>query len=315
MKKNKKKTASAPTKEQDMHKGDVTQEMDAIMEAASEDGAAAESSVLLNAEPATEESAAAEPANEEPEIAEPAGAEPAHAEPAAADTDEHAAAEPVRKTDTEAILQPCENNSDTGSTAAADTEAEADAQPIDAHSEETETEDDAASGAIEAAEAATDADAVSTQESEAAASPEADKTNMDINAAADHSDTEEAVHAPKSSTSGVSRETSSKEASSADADPEETEKAPSYKKLGLYLHVPFCKSKCAYCDFYSTDKIVCRGGGRAPEEMKLYTNALKNHMRILSERTTQYNVDTIFIGGGTPTALPEKLLLDIVKEV
>ena len=60
MKKNKKKNASAPTKEQDMHKSDATQEMDAIMEAASEDGAAAESSVLLNAEPATAASAAAD---------------------------------------------------------------------------------------------------------------------------------------------------------------------------------------------------------------------------------------------------------------
>lgn len=87
-----------------------------------------------------------------------------------------------------------------------------------------------------------------------------------------------------------------------------------YKPLGLYIHIPFCKSKCAYCDFYSTDKILC-AGHKIPEEMKLYVNALKNQMRIFSERTTQYNVDTIFIGGGTPTALPEKLLLQIVKEV
>ncbi len=87
-----------------------------------------------------------------------------------------------------------------------------------------------------------------------------------------------------------------------------------YKNLGLYLHIPFCKSKCAYCDFYSSDKIVCRGR-KTPEEMKLYCTALKNNMRIISERTTQYNVDTVFIGGGTPTALPAKLLLDIVKEV
>lgn len=87
-----------------------------------------------------------------------------------------------------------------------------------------------------------------------------------------------------------------------------------YKKLGLYLHIPFCKSKCAYCDFYSSDKIVCQGR-KTPEEMKLYCNALKNNMRIISERTTQYNVDTVFIGGGTPTALPAKLLLDIVREV
>ncbi|MBE6658459.1 MAG: radical SAM family heme chaperone HemW [Ruminococcaceae bacterium] len=95
---------------------------------------------------------------------------------------------------------------------------------------------------------------------------------------------------------------------------DKAEESAEYKKLGLYLHIPFCKSKCAYCDFYSSDKIVCEGR-KTPEEMKLYCTALKNNMRIISERTTQYNVDTVFIGGGTPTALPAKLLLNIVKEV
>lgn len=98
------------------------------------------------------------------------------------------------------------------------------------------------------------------------------------------------------------------------AEEDKTEESAEYKNLGLYLHIPFCKSKCAYCDFYSSDKIVCEGR-KTPEEMKLYCTALKNNMRIISERTTQYNVDTVFIGGGTPTALPAKLLLDIVKEV
>ena len=100
-----------------------------------------------------------------------------------------------------------------------------------------------------------------------------------------------------------------------DADASELfEISEDYKKLGLYLHIPFCKSKCAYCDFYSTDKL-CANGRRASEAMKAYVHALRNHMRIISERTTQHNVDTIFIGGGTPTALPAKLLLDVVKEV
>ena len=98
------------------------------------------------------------------------------------------------------------------------------------------------------------------------------------------------------------------------SDESQEEEDTGYKNLGLYLHIPFCKSKCAYCDFYSSDKIVC-SGRKTPEEMKLYCTALKNNMRIISERTTQYNVDTVFIGGGTPTALPAKLLLDIVREV
>lgn len=308
MKKNKKKNASAPTKEQEMHKGDVTQEMDAIMEAASEDGAAAESSVLLNAEPATEDTP-------DGETAEPASVK---------ETDSDAKTETEDRT----IPQPCENTPDAETTAAADTEA--DTQPAAAQTEETDPEKEAAANAaIEPADADMAVDTVSPTESEDTPSPAADSAALDSStvdsstansaeqkeAAAAHSDTEETAETPAGSVSGVSRETSSKETPPADDDTEETEKAPSYKKLGLYLHVPFCRSKCAYCDFYSTDKIVCRGGGRVPEEMKLYTNALKNHMRILSERTTQYNVDTVFIGGGTPTALPAKLLLDIVKEV
>ena len=43
------------------------------------------------------------------------------------------------------------------------------------------------------------------------------------------------------------------------ADDTAAEADASYKNLGLYLHIPFCKSKCAYCDFYSSDKIVCQG--------------------------------------------------------
>ena len=86
------------------------------------------------------------------------------------------------------------------------------------------------------------------------------------------------------------------------------------KPLGIYIHIPFCKSKCASCDFFSTDSVVCKGR-KIPEIMRLFCTAMKNNMRIVSERTTQYNVDTVFIGGGTPTALPAKLLVDIVKEV
>ncbi|MCQ2432177.1 MAG: radical SAM family heme chaperone HemW [Clostridia bacterium] len=125
----------------------------------------------------------------------------------------------------------------------------------------------------------------------------------------------------------TSNETSSEEAVEPTDDAEETDEAASepeeisssdvpagYQKLGLYIHIPFCKSKCAYCDFYSSDKVVCKGR-HIPDEMKRYCTALKNHMKIMSERTTQHNVDTVFIGGGTPTALPPKLLLDIVKEV
>ena len=86
-----------------------------------------------------------------------------------------------------------------------------------------------------------------------------------------------------------------------------------YGKLGLYVHVPFCRHKCAYCDFYSTDKIRCEGG--KSEEMKTYCDALINQMRLCSDSITEYDIDSVFIGGGTPTALPEKQLLRLVREI
>ena len=77
--------------------------------------------------------------------------------------------------------------------------------------------------------------------------------------------------------------------------------------LGLYLHIPFCKSKCAYCDFLSSsdknleneyvDKLV--------EEVTFYAERLAN----------KYQVDTIFIGGGTPSVLSSGKLSQIVDAI
>ncbi len=82
-----------------------------------------------------------------------------------------------------------------------------------------------------------------------------------------------------------------------------------YRTLGIYLHIPFCKRKCAYCDFYSVETDKNEG------MMKPYTKAAIHHLQTVSERTTQYNIDTIYIGGGTPTALDPKCLLKLVKEI
>ena len=87
-----------------------------------------------------------------------------------------------------------------------------------------------------------------------------------------------------------------------------------YRKLGLYVHIPFCKHKCAYCDFYSCDHIRANGR-KSAKEMKDFVHSLTNHMMIVSERTTEYDVDSVFIGGGTPTALGERELLQIVQNI
>lgn len=90
-------------------------------------------------------------------------------------------------------------------------------------------------------------------------------------------------------------------------------KKQEHDKLGLYVHIPFCRSKCAYCDFYSTDKIRCEGG-KSPE-MKGYVDAVLNQMRFEGNRVTDYDFESVFIGGGTPTALPPKELLRLVKGI
>ncbi|MBQ9115971.1 MAG: radical SAM family heme chaperone HemW [Clostridia bacterium] len=68
------------------------------------------------------------------------------------------------------------------------------------------------------------------------------------------------------------------------------------KKLGIYIHVPFCRSKCLYCDFYSLP------AARA-ELIESYISYLCDHIRMLGEAAKGRTVDTVFMGGGTPTLL------------
>ncbi len=79
------------------------------------------------------------------------------------------------------------------------------------------------------------------------------------------------------------------------------------KNIGLYLHIPFCKSKCPYCDFYSFS-------GKDTEKYE-YTRIIKN--RILRISTLQCKGDTLYIGGGTPSVLGAenlKTLVDTCKK-
>lgn len=77
------------------------------------------------------------------------------------------------------------------------------------------------------------------------------------------------------------------------------------KNLGLYLHIPFCRHKCDYCDFYSiTNLKLCQR----------YTDALILHMDDYAEAAKDYTVDTVFIGGGTPSVLQKKMMIDILGD-
>ena len=77
--------------------------------------------------------------------------------------------------------------------------------------------------------------------------------------------------------------------------------------LGLYLHIPFCRSKCAYCDFYSLS-------GRE-DRMDAYTAALERHLIEVAPQAAQHSVDTVYFGGGTPSYLGEKRLVKLLKAV
>lgn len=79
------------------------------------------------------------------------------------------------------------------------------------------------------------------------------------------------------------------------------------KKIELYIHIPFCKSKCRYCDFCSF---------RAEEEtIRAYLGKLKEELIFWGDRLTIEEVATIFIGGGTPSYLREQDIQMICETV
>ncbi|WP_343337855.1 Heme chaperone HemW [Terrisporobacter petrolearius] len=78
--------------------------------------------------------------------------------------------------------------------------------------------------------------------------------------------------------------------------------------LGLYIHIPFCISKCKYCDFNSYKLNL--------DEKRKYLNALQKEMKFYKEEVRGKEIDTIFIGGGTPSILNQdeiKFLFDNIK--
>ena len=79
------------------------------------------------------------------------------------------------------------------------------------------------------------------------------------------------------------------------------------KKLELYVHIPFCEKKCGYCDFLSF---------RADDmEKKAYVTQLMEEIRVQGQNYTDYNVCSVFIGGGTPTALSGIWILEIMNTI
>lgn len=78
------------------------------------------------------------------------------------------------------------------------------------------------------------------------------------------------------------------------------------KPLGLYIHIPFCKSKCNYCDFCS---FVPSSGNIVDH----YIDALLLQMEDMRSACKNYEIDSVYIGGGTPTYLDIKKLQKIIE--
>ena len=78
-------------------------------------------------------------------------------------------------------------------------------------------------------------------------------------------------------------------------------------ELELYVHIPFCVRKCAYCDFLS-----------APAEREVqsaYVERLLEEIRRSEKLSDGYEVQTVFFGGGTPSILEADCLYKIMGEL
>ncbi|SMC56236.1 radical SAM family heme chaperone HemW [Papillibacter cinnamivorans] len=79
------------------------------------------------------------------------------------------------------------------------------------------------------------------------------------------------------------------------------------KNLGIYVHIPFCRSKCQYCDFYSL--------AGAEALMPEYQKALLQHIGEVAPFAAGYTVDTVYFGGGTPSLYGEKNLTKLLSMI
>ena len=73
----------------------------------------------------------------------------------------------------------------------------------------------------------------------------------------------------------------------------------------IYIHIPFCDSKCAYCDFVS--------GKYNEATIKAYIEELKSEIELRQDKTC--TISTIFIGGGTPSSIDARYIAELIEKV
>ena len=76
-------------------------------------------------------------------------------------------------------------------------------------------------------------------------------------------------------------------------------------KISIYIHIPFCESRCHYCDFCSS--LLNR------ENVEKYFSYLEREINLYRNFLREKIIDTVFIGGGTPSSVDEKFIVRILK--
>lgn len=79
-------------------------------------------------------------------------------------------------------------------------------------------------------------------------------------------------------------------------------------ETSLYIHIPYCIKKCSYCDFYSCPI-------SSESEIKFVLNRILDDTSILLLKTGSPLIKTLFIGGGTPSSVPNDILLDFLRKL
>ena len=75
---------------------------------------------------------------------------------------------------------------------------------------------------------------------------------------------------------------------------------------GIYIHIPFCKRRCIYCDFFSTTQ---------SEKKAEYVHALVRELEIRKDYLNNEEIETIYLGGGTPSQLSQEELEEIFTHI
>ncbi len=78
-------------------------------------------------------------------------------------------------------------------------------------------------------------------------------------------------------------------------------------KISIYIHIPFCESRCHYCDFCSSLL--------TESNVEKYFEYLRKEIKLQEEFLRDKLIDTVFIGGGTPSSVDPKFIKEIIEDL